>query len=60
MRALIAAAEQNNMHAMISAIDVLNSHSISLHERLGFKCVRILLQVKFQLLLKTPAHPVET
>ncbi len=27
MQALIAAAEQNDMHAMIGAIDVLNSHS---------------------------------
>lgn len=71
MLALIAAAEQNNMHAMISAIDVLNSHGISLHERLGFKRVGILPQVGFkfghwldmvfyQLLLKMPEHPVET
>lgn len=71
MRALIAAAEQNDMHAMIGAIDVSNSHSISLHERLGFKRVGILPQVGFklghwldlafyQLLLKMPTHPVET
>lgn len=71
MRALIAAAEQNDMHAMIGAIDISNSHSISLHERLGFKRVGILPQVGFkfghwldlafyQLLLKTPEHPVET
>lgn len=56
---------------MIGVIDVLNSHSISLHERLGFKRVGILTQVGFkfvhwldlafyQLLLKTPAHPAET
>lgn len=70
MQALIEAARQSDMHAMIGGIDATNSGSIALHERLGFKHVGTLPQVGFkfgrwldlafyQLLLETPAHPVD-
>lgn len=70
MQELIAAARQNNLHAMMGGIDATNAGSIALHERLGFKHVGTLPQVGFkfgrwldlafyQLLLDTPAHPVD-
>jgi len=70
MRELIAAARQNDMHAMMGGIDATNAGSIALHEQLGFKHVGTLPQVGFkfgrwldlafyQLLLDTPAHPVD-
>jgi phosphinothricin acetyltransferase len=70
MQELIAAARQNNLHAMMGGIDATNSGSIALHERLGFRHVGTLPEVGFkfgrwldlafyQLLLDTPAHPVE-
>ncbi|MGN6316633.1 N-acetyltransferase family protein [Trinickia sp.] len=70
MQALIEAARQNDLHAMIGGIDATNSGSIALHERLGFKHVGTLPQVGFkfgrwldlafyQLLLDTPAQPVD-
>lgn len=70
MQALIAAAQQQNMHAMIGGIDASNTGSIALHERLGFKQVGTLPQVGFkfgrwldlsfyQLLLAKPVQPVD-
>lgn len=70
MQALIAAARQNNVHAMMGGIDATNEGSIALHERLGFKHVGTLPEVGFkfgrwldlsfyQLLLDTPASPVD-
>ena len=70
MQELIAAARQADLHAMIGGIDAANTSSISLHERLGFKHVGTLPQVGFkfgrwldlafyQLLLDTPAHPID-
>lgn len=70
MQALIEAARQGDLHAMIGGIDASNRGSIALHERLGFKHVGTLPQVGFkfgrwldlafyQLLLETPAHPVD-
>lgn len=70
MQELIAAARQNDLHAMMAGIDAANSGSIVLHERLGFKHVGTLPQVGFkfgrwldlafyQLLLDTPAHPID-
>lgn len=70
MQALIAAARQNDVHAMMGGIDATNAGSIALHERLGFNHVGTLPQVGFkfgrwldlafyQLLLDTPAHPVD-
>ncbi|GAW68394.1 n-acetyltransferase [Geoanaerobacter pelophilus] len=70
MRELIAVARENEVHAMVGAIDAANTGSIALHEQLGFKHVGTLPQVGFkfgrwldlafyQLLLDTPAHPVD-
>ena len=70
MRELIAAARENDVHAMIGGIDAANTGSIALHERLGFKHVGTLPQIGFkfghwldlafyQLLLDTPAHPID-
>ena len=70
MRALIVAARQRNVHAMIGGIDATNTASIALHEHLGFKHAGTLPQVGFkfgrwldlafyQLLLETPANPVD-
>lgn len=69
MQALIAAARQQEVHAMMGGIDASNAASIALHEQLGFRHVGTLPQVGFkfdrwldlafyQLLLETPAHPV--
>ncbi|HYP84159.1 GNAT family N-acetyltransferase [Variovorax sp.] len=70
MQALVEAARQRDVHAMIGAIDASNAGSIALHERLGFKHVGTLPQVGFkfgrwldlvfyQLLLETPAAPID-
>lgn len=70
LQALIACARQGEVHAMIGGIDATNVGSIGLHERLGFRHVGTLPQVGFkfgrwldlafyQLLLDTPAHPVD-
>jgi len=70
MQELIAAARQNDLHAMMGGIDATNAGSIALHERLGFRHVGTLPQVGFkfgrwldlafyQLLLDTPAHPID-
>ena len=70
MRSLIEAARRNDVHAMMGGIDATNAGSIALHERLGFKHVGTLPQVGFkfgrwldlafyQLLLDTPANPVD-
>ena len=70
MHALIDAARQQGVHAMVGAIDAANAGSIALHERLGFQAVGTLPQVGFkfgrwldlafyQLLLDTPAQPVD-
>lgn len=70
MQALIEAARRHDLHAMIGGIDAANAGSISLHERLGFKHVGTLPQVGFkfgrwldlafyQLILDTPAQPID-
>lgn len=70
MQALIAAARQRDVHALVGGIDAMNAGSIALHERLGFKHVGTLPQVGFkfgrwldlafyQLLLDTPLSPVD-
>jgi L-amino acid N-acyltransferase len=70
MDAVIAAARENDVHALMGAIDATNAGSIALHERLGFKHVGTLPEVGFkfgrwldlafyQLLLDTPANPVD-
>lgn len=67
---LIKIARQHDVHALIGGIDAANAGSIALHERLGFRHVGTLPQVGFkfgrwldlafyQLLLDTPAQPVD-
>lgn len=70
MLALIDAAREQGLHALMGAIDATNAGSIALHERLGFRHVGTLPQVGFkfgrwldlafyQLLLDTPLKPVD-
>ena len=70
MQELIAAAQAQDLHAMVGAIDATNAGSIALHTGLGFKLVGTLPQVGFkfgrwldlvfyQRLLDTPAQPVD-
>ncbi len=70
LQELVAAARQHGLHALVGGIDAANAGSIALHERLGFKHVGTLPQVGFkfgrwldlafyQLLLDTPARPVD-
>jgi len=67
---LIAAATRQDYHMLIGGIDAQNIASIALHRRLGFeqcghirhagfKFNRWLDLTLHQLLLKTPAHPVD-
>ena len=67
---LIAAAREREVHTMIGGIDAANRASISLHEKLGFvhagtirhagfKFGRWLDLAFYQLLLDTPARPVD-
>jgi phosphinothricin acetyltransferase len=67
---LIATATRHDYHTMIGGIDAQNVASIAVHRRLGFEqCAHIRqagfkfnrwLDLRFyQLLLKTPAHPVD-
>jgi len=70
VQALIAAARDRDMHALIGGIDATNTGSIALHEQLGFRHVGTLPEVGFkfgrwldlafyQLLLETPHQPVD-
>ena len=70
MQALVNAARERDVHALIGGIDATNAGSIALHERLGFRHVGTLPQVGFkfgrwldlafyQLLLETPMNPVD-
>jgi len=68
LQEIIHAAEQQNFHVLVGAIDASNGVSIRLHEALGFapcgtirqagfKFNRWLDLVFYQLILKTPAEP---
>jgi L-amino acid N-acyltransferase len=70
MQALIEHARQQDVHVMVGGIELSNSASIQLHRRLGFshagtvreagyKFGRWLDLALYQLVLDTPAHPVE-
>ncbi|MCA0177187.1 MAG: N-acetyltransferase family protein [Proteobacteria bacterium] len=70
MGELMAAARQQGLHALVGGIDATNAASIALHVQLGFVHVGTLPQVGFkfgrwldlafyQLLLETPANPVD-
>jgi phosphinothricin acetyltransferase len=68
--ALILAAEKQDYHVMVGGIDAANTISIRLHQSLGFKECGIVRQAGFkfgrwldlafyQLILRTPATPVD-
>lgn len=70
MRAVIARARSQDYHVMVGAIDSTNAVSCALHEKLGFsqagtvrqagfKFGRWLDLVFYQLMLDTPAQPVD-
>ena len=68
--AIILAAEKQNYHVMVGGIDAANAVSIKLHESLGFTSCGIVKHAGFkfgrwldlafyQLILRTPARPVD-
>jgi L-amino acid N-acyltransferase len=70
MQQLIAKAKDQQYHVLIGGIDVTNIASIALHKRLGFTDAGVIRQAGYkfgkwldlafyQLVLETPAHPVE-
>ncbi len=70
MQELIAAAQQQGYHTLIGGIDIDNRASIALHAKLGFVHAGTIRQAGFkfgrwldlafyQLLLPTPAHPLD-
>jgi L-amino acid N-acyltransferase len=70
MLELIKAATSQDYHTMIGGIDAANVVSVALHRSLGFEYCGTVKQVGFkfgrwldldfyQLILSTPAHPVE-
>jgi len=70
LEAIIAAAENQDYHVMVGGIDASNAVSIKLHESQGFTSCGIVRQAGFkfgrwldlafyQLILKTPATPVD-
>jgi L-amino acid N-acyltransferase len=70
MEPLIQAAKQKELHAIVSGIDASNAVSIQLHKTFGFEIVAQFKQVGYkfgkwldltfmELILDTPAHPVE-
>lgn len=70
MQALIDAARAQGKHVMVGAIDAANAGSIALHEKLGFTSAGTVRQAGFkfgrwldvafyQLILDTPAQPVD-
>ena len=70
LKAVIEAAGKQDYHVMVGGIDAANAVSIKLHESLGFTPCGIVQQAGFkfgrwldlafyQLILKTPAKPVD-
>lgn len=70
LKQLIDAAREQQYHAMIGGIDAANRASVALHEKLGFvhagtirhagfKFARWLDLAFYQLLLETPARPLD-
>ena len=70
LSAIIDAARQADLHILVGGIDAANGASIALHEQLGFvhagtirhaafKFDRWLDLAFYQLMLSTPAHPVD-
>jgi L-amino acid N-acyltransferase len=70
LQKLIEAAKEHQYHVMVGGIDVTNSGSIALHEKLGFMHAGTVRHAAFkfgtwrdlglyQLLLETPVHPID-
>jgi phosphinothricin acetyltransferase len=70
LRELMVAAQEHQYHVMVGGVDVTNSASIALHEKLGFVHAGTIRHAAFkfgtwrdlsfyQLLLGTPAHPMD-
>ena len=70
LKALVEAATRQDYHVMVGGIDASNAVSIKLHESLGFKSCGIVRHAGFkfgrwldlafyQLILRTPATPVD-
>ena len=70
MQQLITVAKDQQYHTMIGGIDIANTSSIALHERLGFTHAGTIKQAGFkfgrwldlgfyQLLLETPIRPID-
>jgi len=70
LAAIIKEAELQDYHVMVGGIDATNAVSIRLHESLGFKACGVVRHAGFkfgrwldlafyQLILKTPASPVD-
>ena len=70
LKEIIKQAEKQDYHVMIGGIDASNTESVKLHEKEGFVYCGLIKQAGFkfgkwldllfyQLILKTPEHPVE-
>lgn len=70
MQHLIATARENQVHVMVGGIDITNTGSVLLHQKLGFTHAGTIKQAAykfgrwldlgfFQLTLETPQKPVE-
>jgi phosphinothricin acetyltransferase len=70
LQKLIEAAKEHQFHVMVGGIDVTNSASVALHEKLGFVHAGTVRHAAFkfgawrdlgfyQLLLETPVHPID-
>jgi len=70
LEAIVSAARQRDLHVLIAGIDATNVASIALHSSLGFRCCGLVREAGFkfgrwldlelwQLLLDTPAEPVD-
>jgi L-amino acid N-acyltransferase len=70
MERIIEQARERQLHVLVGAIDIANSGSIALHEKLGFVHAGTVRQAGFkfgrwldvgfwQLILQTPAQPVD-
>jgi L-amino acid N-acyltransferase len=70
LEALVSEASQRNVHTLVGAIDLQNTASIGLHQRLGFEHAGTIRQAAFkfgrwldlafyQRVLETPLDPVD-
>jgi phosphinothricin acetyltransferase len=70
MQELIAAAREQQYHVLVGGIDIANTTSVAMHQRLGFTHAGTIRQAAYkfgrwldlgfyELILETPAMPVE-